>query len=199
VYIDGRGIAKQPDETNVTPGSYADYDRALLITAKGIEDRTELEVVLNTAPELFQPGTCPDAALYCGWYSLAKYIDAFDWKPGAVAFHLASSEATTLRDPASQAWCKKMLEDGVCATMGPVAEPYLAAFPRPNDFFAMLLNGELTLVECFARSSPYNSWMITLIGDPLYRPFKYRAPVLLPTQTPKPTPGQPQPSPATGS
>ena len=45
-------------------------------------------------------GNDPDAALYCGWYSLAKYVDAFDWKPGAVAYHLASSEAHTLRGSA---------------------------------------------------------------------------------------------------
>jgi uncharacterized protein (TIGR03790 family) len=185
VYIDARGMATL-DSANSTPGSYADYDKALLVTAQGLDDQTELEVVLDTTPELFQPGACPDAALYCGWYSLGKYVDAFDWKPGAVAYHLASGEAHTLRDPASQAWCKKMLEDGVCATIGPVYEPYLAAFPRPNEFFGLLVHGELTLVECFARSSPFNSWMITLIGDPLYRPFKYRAPVLLPTETPKP-------------
>ena len=174
VYLDARGIGKL-EEPNVMPGSYADYDRALLITAKGIEEQTEFEVVLDTSPQLFQAGACPDAALYCGWYSLAKYVDAFEWRPGAVAYHLASGEARTLRDPASQAWCKKLLEDGVCATIGPVYEPYLGAFPRPNDFFAMLLQGELTLVECYAKANPFNSWMITLIGDPLYRPFRYRA------------------------
>ncbi len=173
VYLDGRGIAKLEDANHI-PGSYGDYDRALLITAKGIEEQTELEVALDTSPQLFQAGACPDAALYCGWYSLAKYVDAFDWKPGAVAYHLASSEAHTLRDPGSHAWCKKLLEDGVCATIGPVYEPYLGSFPRPNEFFALLLRGDLTLVECYARTSPYNSWMMTLIGDPLYRPFKYR-------------------------
>ena len=171
VYIDARGIGELDDETPPA-GSHADYDRALLITAKGIGERTKLEVVLDTSPQLFQPGHCPDAALYCGWYSLAKYVDAFDWRPGAVAYHIASSEAVTLRDPASQAWCKKMLEDGVCATLGPVYEPYLISFPRPNEFFAMLLQGDLTLVECYYRSLPFNSWVLTLIGDPLYRPFK---------------------------
>jgi uncharacterized protein (TIGR03790 family) len=195
VYLDTRGMGKLED-ANVMPGSYADYDRSLLITAKGIEDQTELEVVLDTSPQLFQPGTCPDAALYCGWYSLAKYVDAFDWKPGAVAYHLASSEAHSLRDPASQAWCKKLLEDGVCATIGPVYEPYLGSFPRPNEFFSHLIQGELTLVECFARSNPFNSWMMTLIGDPLYRPFKYRVPVQLPTQTGRPPERQAPTSPS---
>ena len=181
VYIDTRGIGKLED-ANVMPGSYGDYDRALLVTAKGIDEQTDFEVVLDTSPQLFQPGACPDAALYCGWYSLAKYVDAFEWKPGAVAYHLASGEARSLRDPASQAWCKKLLEDGVCATIGPVNEPYLGSFPRPDEFFGMLLQGELTLVECFARSNPFNSWMMTLIGDPLYRPFKYRVTAQPPTE-----------------
>jgi hypothetical protein len=81
-------------------------------------------------------------------------------------------------------WCKKMLEDGVCATVGPVYEPYLAAFPRPNEFFAHLLQGNLTLVECYYRSQPFNSWMMTLIGDPLYKPFRYRANLATPDGTP---------------
>jgi uncharacterized protein (TIGR03790 family) len=196
VYLDGRGIAKLED-ANQLPGSYGDFDRALLITAKGIEEQTELDVTLDTSPQLFQPGACPDAALYCGWYSLAKYVDAFDWKPGAVAYHLASSEAHTLRDPASHAWCKKLIEDGVCATIGPVYEPYLGSFPRPNEFFGLLLRGELSLVECYARTSPYNSWMMTLIGDPLYRPFKYRVGATIPSEAPPSENNQPQAAPAT--
>ena len=32
--------------------------------------------------------------------------------------------------------------------------------------------------------------MMTLIGDPLYRPFKYRAPNPLPTESPKPSAGR---------
>lgn len=171
VYLDARGI-DAPSEKNVQPGSYADYDRALLQTSAGLQQQTTLEVTLNAGPELFQAGACPEAALYCGWYSLAKYVDAFEWKRGAVAYHLASSEASTLRDPGSEVWCKKLIEDGVAATIGPVYEPYLAAFPRPDQFFGHLLQGDLTLVECYYRTLPYNSWMMALIGDPLYRPFK---------------------------
>ena len=173
-YFDARGLAK-PEDTNLQPGSYADYDHCLLQLAKVMNEQTDIKVVLENTPELFQPGQCKDAALYCGWYSLGKYIDAFEWVPGAVGYHLASAEAATLRDPGSQVWCKKMLEHGVCATIGPVYEPYLAAFPRPDEFFTLLLRGELTLVECYSLTNPDNSWMMTLIGDPLYRPFKYRA------------------------
>jgi uncharacterized protein (TIGR03790 family) len=184
-YFDARGLAKL-EGPPYAPGSYEDFDRALLVTAKGFEDETDMPVTLNDKPALFQAGECPDAALYCGWYSLAKYIDAFDWKPGAVAYHLASGEAATLRNKESQVWCKRMLEDGVCATIGPVYEPYLVSFPRPNEFFAVLLQGDLTLAEAFYRTQPFTSWQQVLIGDPLYRPFPKRKPKnTMPVVTPE--------------
>src|SRR6185436_11230019 len=104
--------------------------------------------------------------------SLGNYIDAFTFRPGAVAYHLASSECVTLHDPETRQWCANLLKHGVCATIGPVYEPYLISFPRPEEFFAQLLQGKLTLVECYYRSQPFTSWMQVLIGDPLYRPFK---------------------------
>jgi uncharacterized protein (TIGR03790 family) len=172
-YFDARGLAK-PAGQPASTGSYEDYDQAVVTTANAFRDQTTIETTLNTAPALFQPGECPDAALYCGWYSLAKYVDAFEWRPGAVAYHLASSEANTLRDPQSEVWCKRMIEDGVAATIGPVFEPYLMSFPRPEQFFGLLLKGELTLAECYWKTLPVNSWMMVLVGDPLYRPFKNR-------------------------
>ena len=132
VYLDARGLAKLED-TNVQPNSYADYDQSLLRTAELVKQHTNLEVVLDTQQELFAEDSCPQAALYCGWYSLAKYRDAFQWQPGAVGYHMASSEASTLRDTASEVWCKRMLEDGVVATLGPTHEPYISAFPRPMN------------------------------------------------------------------
>ncbi len=124
------------------------------------------------------------------------YVDAFDFVPGAVAFHIASSEAVSLRDPRKKYWCKQLLEDGVAATIGPVNEPYLVSFPLPKEFFGLLLTGRYTLVECFYMSKHFNSWKQLLVGDPLYRPFA-RNPQLavqdalgsrIPTS--KPAPGQ---------
>jgi len=168
VYIDARGI----NDKTPSVGSYGDYDQSLRDLARLLKEHTSLEVVLDDRPELFQPGDCPDAALYCGWYSLTKYVDAFQWKPGAVGYHLASGEATTLRKAGSEAWCKRMLESGVGATLGPTYEPYLAAFPRPLDFFPLLLTGRYTLAETYARTNPFNSWVMVLVGDPLYNPFR---------------------------
>jgi uncharacterized protein (TIGR03790 family) len=65
-----------------------------------------------------------------------------------------------------------MLEKGAGATIGPVSEPYLQAFLIPDAFFGLLIDGRLTLAECYALSNPFWSWQMVLIGDPLYRPFK---------------------------
>ncbi len=89
-----------------------------------------------------------------------------------MGYHIASSEATTLRTASSQVWCKRLLEDGICATLGPVHEPYLTAFPRPDEFFVALLSGKYGLAECYYRTKPFNSWVMVLIGDPLYNPFR---------------------------
>jgi uncharacterized protein (TIGR03790 family) len=181
-YFDARGIkAANPSQ----PDTKALYDGALRELAQVLKDHTKIETTLNDEDALFQAGDCPDAALYCGWYSLAKYVDAFDWQPGAVAYHMASSEAATLRDAKSEVWCKRMLEEGVCATIGPVHEPYLEAFPRPDEFFALLLSGQYTLAECYYRSSPTVSWVMVLIGDPLYNPYRAN-PALSPETLPDP-------------
>jgi uncharacterized protein (TIGR03790 family) len=172
VYLDARGIAYDPNKPK--RGSHGEYDQSLRDLAERLREHTDLEVVVNDEDGLFQPGECPDAALYCGWYSLAEYVDAFDWRPGAVGYHIASSEAARLRQPGAKVWCSAMLEDGVSATLGPVAEPYLVSFPLPDDFFSLLLTGRYSLVETYYLTNPFNSWQMILIGDPLYNPFKNR-------------------------
>jgi len=117
-----------------------------------VEKSKRFPIVIDSKETLFGPGDCPDAALYCGWYSLGRYVDAFTWARGAVGFHIASGECTTLKAKGSQVWCKVMLEKGVAATLGPVAEPYLHTFPPPELFFSLLMDGQLTLAEVYALS-----------------------------------------------
>ncbi len=93
--------------------------------------------------------------------------------PGRGGLPCGSSEATTLRKPGSQVWCKRLLEEGVAATLGPVGEPYLRAFPLPDDFFPLLMEGKLSLLEVYFRTVPHLSWQMVLIGDPLYKPFRH--------------------------
>lgn len=162
--------ARWPDPGDKKLEGYAYYDRAIHNAARLIQKSKRMPAVVDSDQKLFEAGQCPNAALYCGWYSLSRYVDAFTWARGAVGFHIASGECTTLKG--GQAWCKMMLEKGVAATVGPVAEPYVQAFPIPDLFFALLLEGDLTLAECYALSNPFWSWQMVLIGDPLYRPFQ---------------------------
>ncbi len=166
--------ARWPDigQLNEENKGYYFYDQSIHKAADLIEKNTNIPVVLDQKETLFQPGQCPQAALYCGWYSLGNYIPAFKWVRGAVGYHIASTECATLRRPGSQVWCKRMLEEGVAATIGPIEEPYVQAFPIPSIFFSYLVQGHLTLSECYLLSIPYFSWKMVLIGDPLYRPFK---------------------------
>ena len=113
-----------------------------------------------------------DVAVYCGWYSLRNYVPGMVFTSGAVGFHIASSELVSLRTPGERGWVRGLLGDGVVATVGPVAEPYLHSFPKADEFFPLLLTGKATLAEVYWLSTPMVSWMNTCIGDPLYTPFK---------------------------
>jgi uncharacterized protein (TIGR03790 family) len=159
------------DSADSPKDAYGFYDRSIHRAAALVKQDGRLRVAVDDSEGLFQPGQCPEAALYCGWYSLGRYIDAFSWKPGAVGFHIASSECTSLKTPGSTEWCQRMLEKGAAATIGPVDEPYVQGFPVPEIFFGLLIKGRLTLAECYAASTPVISWRMVLIGDPLYRPF----------------------------
>jgi uncharacterized protein (TIGR03790 family) len=162
--------ARWPRPTeSVGLGGYQRYDLSLHRAAEVAAQR--LPTTLDSREELFSDGDCPNAALYAGWYSLGRYVDAFSWSRGAIAYHIASSECTTLRDKTSSAWCINLLARGVAATIGPVHEPYVQAFPLPELFFGLLLQGHLSLGEAYLVSLPFLSWQMVLVGDPLYRPF----------------------------
>jgi uncharacterized protein (TIGR03790 family) len=162
-YIDSRGLFGKD--------LYSYCDQSLRDLALLVRLRTSLAVQEERTAELFPPGSCPQTALYCGWYSVSKYVDAFEFVEGAVGFHVASFEAANLRDPNSTQWCPAMLQRGITATLGPVAEPYLHAFPEPKAFFGALFDGHC-LVEAYYLTQPFTSWQLVLIGDPLYRPFQ---------------------------
>lgn len=169
-YFDARGLVGESDDQNNLGTGYKRYDHSIKLAAKSTEER--LEVTLDEKPELFGVNSCPSSALYCGWYSLGKYIDSFSWSKGAVGYHIASAECVSLRSTARPLWCRKMIEQGVAATIGPVYEPYVQGFPLPEIFFKLLTEGYMTLGEAYLVSLPVISWQMVLIGDPLYQPFK---------------------------
>jgi hypothetical protein len=134
-----------------------------------------MPVIWDDAPELF-PADFPmtHAAVYLGWY--AGTVEGpmaradFRFEPGAIAVHIHSFSAATLRDPKAN-WAAPLLARGAAATMGNVYEPYLGLTPNLDIFTDRLRNG-LNFAESAYASEPVLSWMTTFVGDPLYRPFQ---------------------------
>jgi uncharacterized protein (TIGR03790 family) len=168
--VDSRGLpARRPDGS---ADGFGAFDERLRELAMVVKDKTKLELVHDEKPDVLPPASVKDVALYCGWYSVGRYVPSMTFASGAVGYHVASYELTSLRDPTKTEWVRGLLVDGAAATLGPVAEPLLHAFPAPDDFFPLLLTGRLTLAEVYWRTTPLTSWKMSAIGDPLYTPFK---------------------------
>lgn len=145
------------------------------ITGAGEELRRHgVPVITDDLPETFQEGfPITDAAAYFGWY--ADHIngpfaaDPFRFVPGAVAVHLHSFSASTLRDPL-KGWAGPLVARGAGATLGNVYEPYLPFTTNLELFARGLLSGK-NLALSFYEAQPVLSWMSVCLGDPLYRPY----------------------------
>jgi len=96
--------------------------------------------------------------------------------PGAVAYHLHSFSAQTIRSKTAH-WVGPLLSAGAAATLGCVYEPYLALTPNVDVFFARLFQG-YSFGEAAYASQQAVSWQTTVVGDPLYRPFAKPLPIL---------------------
>lgn len=125
------------------------------------------------------PATFPSTAridapvLYFGWYASELNgpfaLPGFRFPPGAIAIHIHSFSASSLR-VSNSGWAGPLVARGVTATVGNVYEPYLQFTHRPNLFLRALARGA-TLVDAAYFSLQALSWQAVLIGDPLYRPF----------------------------
>jgi len=126
------------------------------------------EPVLNTAYPL------EDVAVYLGWYTEnvegAIAREDFRFAPGAVAYHLHSGAAKTLRSDSAH-WAGPLLARGATATMGAVHEPYLRLTVDLDIFTHRLCTG-FSFGESAYMALPVLSWQMAIIGDPLYRPFR---------------------------
>lgn len=169
VVIDSRGL---PAEKDGKPDPYGAYDQTLRNLEELVRTKTKLSMLFDDRPEVLAAGSAKKVAVYMGWYSVDKYVPACEFVPGAVGFHLASYTMVTLKKDDPKCWVRGMLNDGIAATLGPVAEPYLQAFPNADDFYPLLFTGKLTLAEVYWKTTPMASWMISMIGDPLYTPYK---------------------------
>jgi len=167
-YFDARGL---------TNGAYKigdDWIKAAYQLAR----RQGFDCVLDDKPDTFPPAfPMSQIALYAGWYE-GNACGPFarptvEFMPGAIAYHLHSYSATTIRSP-TMAWVGPLLTKGAAATMGAVDEPYLEGTPDLGVFFARLLHFGFTFAEAAYAAQTAVSWQMTIIGDPLYRPFGWK-------------------------
>jgi uncharacterized protein (TIGR03790 family) len=113
-------------------------------------------------------------AFYFGWYAGAVtgpfLREGFRFPAGAIALHIHSYSAATLRS-ATEQWCGPLIARGAAATFGNVFEPYLELTLHPDLLLARLAAGDaLGDAACFA--TPVLGWQGVVVGDPLYRPFR---------------------------
>ena len=113
-------------------------------------------------------------AIYLGWYAPevnGPFLrDDLQFAPGAIAYHLHSFSAMELRTD-KKFWVGPLLAKGAAATMGCVDEPYLHHTPD-LAIFASRLGMGYSFGEAAYMSLRSLSWQITVIGDPLYTPFR---------------------------
>jgi len=163
-YVDARGI---------TSGGYAEGD-TWMTNALASMRQQGLPSHFDNLPPTFPVGyPITDAAVYYGWYAGnadGPFADpAFQFLPGAVAVHIHSFSAATLRSTTAN-WCGPLLARGAAATLGNVYEPYLSLTANLDVFQDRLMTG-FTLAESAWMSQKALSWMGVVIGDPLYRPY----------------------------
>ncbi|GAB1489634.1 hypothetical protein MASR2M8_20870 [Opitutaceae bacterium] len=113
------------------------------------------------------------AAFYFGWYAPQINgpfaLPGYRFAPGAVALHIHSFSAQTLRAENGGGWSGPLVARGVAATFGNVNEPYLQLTHQPHFVLRALLRG-WTLGDAAYYALPAISWQGIVLGDPLYRP-----------------------------
>ena len=164
--IDSRGMTNERD--GYTMGD--DWLR----NARDMLVKDGWQVKFDDKPDLLPPtDPCSDVALYLGWYTADAcgpwVTPPTRFVPGAIAYHLHSFSANTLHSETSN-WCGPLIAHGADATMGMVYEPYLSLTPHEDIFTRRLLQGDYFAEAAYASEMAL-SWMLTVVGDPLYRPF----------------------------
>lgn len=134
-----------------------------------------IPVLLDQAPEVLPPGyPVTDAAVYYGWYETNASgpfaSPTLRFRPGAIAAHIHSYSAMTLRSVTDN-WCGPLVARGAAITVGNVYEPYLAMTTNLDILQNRLMAG-FTFAESAYMAIRVVSWMGVAIGDPLYRPYK---------------------------
>lgn len=162
--IDARGIKSGP---------YLEGDQWLRQAAEFIR-KQGIPVLFDDFEELLPEGfPMPPTAVYYGWYAAnvtGPFAQtSFRFQTGAIAAHIHSFSASTLRSPTA-GWTGPLLLRGAAVSLGNVYEPYLSLTTN-LDVFQDRLQAGFTVGEAAAMAIMGLSWMNIVVGDPLYRPY----------------------------
>lgn len=165
-YVDLRGLRE---------GTYKLGDDVLRGAALACA-KAGYDVAVDLSPATLPPEyPLSQVAIYAGWYAGSACgpfaREHVEFMPGAFAYHLHSFSAATLRSTNAH-WVGPLLARGATVTLGSVYEPYLAGTSDAGTLLRNWLLGGFSFGEA-AWSAEYGlSWQTTVIGDPLYRPFR---------------------------
>ena len=129
---------------------------------------------VDSSPKLFDERARSDApAFYLGWYTQNPSgrfaLPRVKLAPGAIALHLHSYSARSLKKPESN-WAALLVRQGAGLTSGNVYEPFLGFTMRPDFLVNGLMHGKCA-GEAAWYATPVVSWQGTILGDPFYKPF----------------------------
>jgi uncharacterized protein (TIGR03790 family) len=140
------------------------------------------ETVVEETGSTFSPSfPMSQIAIYAGWYT--ENVDGpftlpnVEFMPGAFAYHLHSFSAAALRTM-NRNWTGPLLAKGATISMGTVDEPYLMGTPDIAAFMGRFMFYSFSFGAAAYASQNVLSWQTTVVGDPLYRPFKKSPPQL---------------------
>ena len=167
VYCDTRGFQGGSDQS----GDYWIREAGLRF------DREGFNVIFDMREQVMGPSSpVHHCVFYAGWY--AENVTGpfaapdFRFARGAFAYHLQSGSAKTLRSTTAH-WAGPLLAHGACCTVGAVSEPALPMTLDLQIFADRLCSGH-TFGESAYMALRALSWQMTVVGDPLYRPFGTR-------------------------
>ncbi len=154
-------------------GVHPDGDQWLELAAEQLAEAGYDLAVDRNGATLPSTARAEAAAFYFGWYAPQMNgpfaLPGYRFAPGAIALHIHSFSAQSLRTETGGGWSGPLVARGVAATFGNVGEPYLQLTHQPQLVLRALLRG-WNLGDAAYYALPAISWQAIVLGDPLYRP-----------------------------
>ncbi|MCG3178973.1 MAG: hypothetical protein BIFFINMI_01303 [Phycisphaerae bacterium] len=160
--IDTRGLPKEDRDYR--------YDEMLLNAADWTGRPAAMTMVKDTSILVMPATKANPIGFYAGWGGADAFPSDYQCATGAVTLSLNPQAAGELFKADSTRWTNGWLKVGAAATVGAVlqADPY--SFPNATEFAKALLVDGRPLAEAYWMTTPFASWRVILIGDPLYKP-----------------------------